>query len=104
MDAIPTNVDPLCWRNCPFDPLESVTIPVGALVRSLKLPENVDKPVSAEPSPWNEVAVMIPEVLTLPVVPIPALIPVSAEPSPLKDVAVRTPVTTLVMNPAPFAS
>jgi len=53
-----------------------------------------DKPVALpEPLPTKEVAVMIPEVFTFPVEPIPT--PVSPEPLPKNDVAVMIPVVLI---------
>ena len=53
-------------------------------------------PVRAEPSPENDVAVIIPVVLILVSVPTP--VPVKAEPSPLKEVAVRIPLTVTLIK------
>ena len=60
-----------------------------------------DKPVALpEPLPTNDVAVMIPEVLMLPVLPIPT--PVSPLPLPTNDVAVMIPeVFTFPVEPIP---
>ena len=60
-----------------------------------------DKPVALpEPLPTKEVAVIIPEVLMLPVLPIPT--PVSPEPLPKNDVAVMIPeVFTFPVLPIP---
>ena len=55
------------------------------------------------PLPTKLAAVIIPEVLILAVVPMPAIIPVRFEPSPEKDIAVQTPVTFTVPSTSSFA-
>ena len=62
--------------------------------------KSVSIPVKFAPLPLNDVAVIIPVVLTLPLVPIPA--PDKPDPSPTNEVAVTIPVRLTLPVPVIF--
>ena len=102
LDATETPVAPILGLNVIGIGGTSSLVAVRTPTLRLGLP---DKPVALpEPLPTKEVAVIIPEVLMLPVLPIPT--PVSPEPLPKNDVAVTIPTLKfdggeiLVENPA----